>query len=176
MLYSIILACTLAGGIGYKNKIPWDIKSELYLFKEITTNTENKYKLNAIIMGRNTWESLLCKPLKDRINIIITSDKNFNKYDNVINFSSIDDAFNYCENSLEINKVFVIGGKSLYDLCLDKYYNNIENIYISIIYNNYKCDKYINIKKILSNFKCDINSIIFNSLFLHLKMNKKIKN
>jgi dihydrofolate reductase len=32
MLYSIILACTLDGGIGYSNNLPWDIKNELKIF------------------------------------------------------------------------------------------------------------------------------------------------
>jgi dihydrofolate reductase len=57
MLYSIILACTLEGGIGYNNIIPWDIKSELYLFKQITTGCVDNFKSNAVIMGRKTWES-----------------------------------------------------------------------------------------------------------------------
>ena len=69
MLYSIILACTFEGGIGYNNDIPWNIKSEIYLFKQITGN-KDQYKQNAVIMGRNTWESLPHKPLKDRLNII----------------------------------------------------------------------------------------------------------
>jgi dihydrofolate reductase len=71
MLYSIILACTLDGGIGYENNIPWDIKSEMELFKQITTAGTNNYKKNAVIMGRRTWESLSYKPLKNRINIVI---------------------------------------------------------------------------------------------------------
>jgi len=44
MLYSIILACTLDGGIGYENNIPWDIKSEMNLFREITTAGTTDYK------------------------------------------------------------------------------------------------------------------------------------
>jgi dihydrofolate reductase len=175
MLYSIILACTFEGGIGYNNHIPWDIKSELYLFKQITGN-KDEYKQNAIIMGRKTWDSLPYKPLKNRLNIIITSDNNFNNYDNIISFSNIDSALEYCERSIEINKVFVIGGKSIYDLCLnnEKYLNNIENIYISIIYKYYNCNVFINLRTILNNFKCDHETIIFHPQFLHMKMTKKL--
>lgn len=174
MLYSIILACTLEGGIGYNNNIPWDIKSELYLFKQITTQT-NDYKNNAIIMGRKTWESLKYKPLKDRVNIIISTDTKKFEYDNLISFSNIDNAFEYCEKNININKIFVIGGKSIYDLCLDKYEDNIEFIYLSVIYKYYTCNKFINIKKILSNFEAISDNVIFHPQFLHMKMIKKIK-
>jgi len=174
MLYSIILACTLEGGIGYNNNIPWDIRSELYLFKQITTETID-YKTNAIIMGRKTWDSLKYKPLKDRINIIISNDSNKYEYDNLKSFSSIDNAFEYCERDVNINKVFVIGGKSIYDLCLDKYEDNIEYIYLSVIYKYYCCNKFINIRKILEKFEAINNSVIFHPQFLHMKMIKKLK-
>lgn len=177
MLYSIILACTLEGGIGYNNNIPWDVKSELYLFKHITSKTTDNYKTNAVIMGRKTWESLKYKPLKDRINIIITSDtSNTLKYDNLISFNDIEIAFEYCERDVNIDKVFVIGGKSIYDLCLEKYSSNIDYIYLSVIYKYYLCNKFINIKSILSNYEAINDDVIFNSQFLHLKMKKKIKN
>ena len=175
MLYSIILACTFDGGIGYNNCIPWNIKNELYLFKKITGN-KDQFKQNAVIMGRNTWESLPIKPLKDRLNIIITSDNNFINKDNIISFSNIDSAFEYCERTININKVFVIGGKSIYDLCLnnEKYSNNIEYVYLSVIYNYYHCNIFINLKKILTNFKCNHDTIIFHSQFLHMRMSKKL--
>ena len=175
MLYSIILACTFDGGIGYNNCIPWNIKNELYLFKKITGN-KDQFKQNAVIMGRNTWESLPIKPLKDRLNIIITSDNNFINKDNIISFSNIDSAFEYCERTININKVFVIGGKSIYDLCLnnEKYSNNIEYVYLSVIYNYYHCNIFINLKNILTNFKCNYDTIIFHSQFLHMRMSKKL--
>ena len=175
MLYSIILACTFEGGIGYNNCIPWDIKSELYLFKQITGNKDHE-KLNAIIMGRKTWDSLPHKPLKDRLNIIITSDNKFSNHDNIISFSNIDSAFEYCERTININKIFVIGGKSIYDLCLnnEKYSKDIENIYISIVYKYYRCNILINIKKILTSFVCDYDTIIFHPQFLHMRMTKKL--
>jgi dihydrofolate reductase len=175
MLYSIILACTFEGGIGYNNYIPWDIKSELCLFKQITVNKDNS-KQNAIIMGRKTWDSLPRKPLKDRINIVITSDNKFINYENVISFSNIDSAFEYCERSINIDNIFVIGGKSIYDLCLnnEKYSKNIENIYLSIIYKYYNCNIFIDIKKILTLYKCDFNTIVFHPQFLHMRMTKKL--
>lgn len=173
MLYSIILACTFNGGIGYNNHIPWNIKSELLLFKQITSNV-NVYKTNVLIMGRKTWDSLPYKPLKSRINIVITRDKKFVNYDNVISFCNLEDAFDFCEHNININKVYVIGGKSIYNECINNelFSKNIENIYLSIIYKFYTCNCFINLNYILKNFSCIIESVIFNSHYLHMKMIK----
>lgn len=175
MLYSIILACTFDGGIGYNNNIPWNIRNELFLFRQITGN-KDQFKQNVIIMGKKTWDSLPRKPLKDRINIIITSDKNFINEDNILSFDNIDSAFEYCERTINIDKVFVIGGKSIYDLCLnnEKYSKNIETIYLSIIYKYYYCNIFINLKHILANFKCHHETVIFHPQFLHMRMTKKL--
>lgn len=176
MLYSIILACSLNGGIGYDNTIPWHIKEEMKLFKKITTGNINYLEMNAVIMGRNTWDSLPNKPLENRLNIVITSDKNFLNYDNLISFTSLDDAFNYCKkNSNKIREVFVIGGKTIYDSCLynEKYSKNIERIYLSVIYNNYDSNVFIDLKYILTNYYPNINSVRFNPQFIHLQMEQK---
>jgi len=176
MLYSVILACTLDGGIGYNNNLPWDIKNELKIFKRVTESTRG-YKENAIIMGRKTFFSLNEKPLKNRINIVISTTYELkHDYSNLLIFSTIDMALNYCEYSHErINKVFVIGGKSIYDLCLNnsKYYNRIEKIYLSIIYKKYLCDTFIDIKKILKDFKPMITNSVFDPEFLHIVMKNK---
>jgi len=174
MVFSLILACTLEGGIGYYNSIPWNIKEEMRLFKKITSDVNCYFKKNAVIMGRNTWESLPYRPLKNRINIIITANPSLvtiNDVD-VITCKTMDDALDYCEESLIINKVFIIGGKSIYDLCLnnDKYLNLLDSIHLSVIKDNHKCDTFINLKKILKTFKnYNINDIIFNSKFIHIK-------
>jgi len=176
MLFSIILACTLDGGIGYNNNLAWDIKNELKLFKKIT---EDNYlqKKNAIIMGRKTFFSMNEKPLRNRINIVISNSYSLkHDYSNLLIFSTMDMALKYCEiNSEKINKVFVIGGKSIYDLCLEdtKLYNNIENIYLSVVYKRYLCDIFIDLKKILKNFKPEYKSAIFDPDFFHIIMKNK---
>lgn len=174
MFYSLILASTFDGGIGLNNCLPWNIDYDLQLFKKITSESNSSLKKNAVIMGRKTWESIPYKPLRNRLNIIITSSHIYSNNKDVIVFSNIDDAFSYCNNNRDlISKVFVIGGKSLYDLCLnnEKYLKNIKYVYLSLIKDKYKCDTYIDLKNILKKFKYnDINYIIFNSNFIHLKL------
>lgn len=175
MIYSLILACTIEGGIGLNNKIPWYIPEDLKLFKKITTDINCYIKRNAVIMGRKTWESLPNKPLNDRINIIITSNPKLidtNKAD-ILAFSDLNDALNYCNDCIYIDKVFVIGGKSIYDKCLNnnEFLNKIDYIHLSLIKEKKKCDTFVDLKLILRKFRnYNIHDIVFNANFMYLKL------
>ena len=112
--------------IGNGNSLPWRIKEDLKLFKELTEN-------NVVIMGRNTFESI-GKPLPNRINIVITS----RNIPGVYNFTKIEDAINYCNKINLDKKIFIIGGKKIYEYCLLN--NLIDNMYISKIKKQYYGD------------------------------------
>ena len=148
---SLILACTFEGGIGFNNSIPWYIKSDLTKFKNITTKTDDNLKENAVIMGSKTYDSLPCKKLKDRINIVLT--KNNNKYlenDNIIIFNNIDNALEFCNNNKLIENIFIIGGTHIYNKFLLDY--KIDYIYMSLLKQKYLCDSYIFINTIFDKF------------------------
>lgn len=65
-MLSLIVARARNGAIGKGNEIPWHAPEDLKFFARETRG-------GAIVMGRNTWDSLPFKPLKDRMNIVITS-------------------------------------------------------------------------------------------------------
>ncbi len=66
-MISLIVARARNGAIGKDNDIPWHAPEDLAFFQRETTG-------GAIIMGRNTWDSLPpFKPLKGRLNIVVTS-------------------------------------------------------------------------------------------------------
>ena len=71
--YSIILATDEKGGIGKSQCMAWVDKEDMRFFRKITTNTECLGKINAVIMGRKTWDSLPLRPLAGRLNIVISS-------------------------------------------------------------------------------------------------------
>ena len=170
-LFNIIFASTLNGGIGNDNKIPWNIKEELQYFKDITSNTNDTNKMNAVIMGRKTWNSLSNKPLKNRINIIISNSINdTNGSKNIYFFNNLDNAFTFCNFFNKLDKIFIIGGETLYNECIfNKKYNiYIDRIYLSLIKTNYICDKFINIKYILNNYYFDSKLIKFNENYISL--------
>ena len=74
----LIVAINNKNQIGFKDKLLYRNSIDMIFFKNITTNTISN-KINAVIMGRKTWESIPKKfrPLQNRINIILTTQKNF---------------------------------------------------------------------------------------------------
>lgn len=109
--------------------LPWErIEEDMAHFRSITSSHNN----NAVIMGKKTFESLGHKPLKNRINIVVSKTLiNTPPYpENVSLASSLDAAI---EEAKELNctKIFVIGGISLIDEALKR--DDIEDVYITII-------------------------------------------
>ena len=111
-----VLAATERGGIGLKNKLPWRIPGELDLFREVTTRWANGNK-PGVVMGRKTWQSLPCKPLPDRTNIVMSRNvmvaRALNLPLNVYAVSSKQELVELCRK-LRIGACYVIGGAELY--------------------------------------------------------------
>jgi len=103
----IISAVAQNGVIGRSDgDMPWHIKDEFQHFKNTTLGFP-------IIMGRKTFETL-GKPLKGRLNIVITRDKERSfEFDDVKKFHSLNKAIEYCR-TLNMEKTFIIGGGEIY--------------------------------------------------------------
>ena len=91
-------------------------------------------------MGFNTWISIQSKPLKNRINIILTKDKKKveENRDNIYVFDNFPNLFCWLvENKILYNKIFIIGGSSIFNQILEQYRTMINNIYITEVDNKY---------------------------------------
>lgn len=161
--FSIVVAINNINGIGYKGKLPWKNNIDMSFFKTLTTSTSDATKMNAIIMGRNTFESINENPLKNRVNYVITN----KKYNDVMSYSSLDECLIDLENKDEIEKVYVIGGSQLYNEAI--HHEECENIFLNQLNNINICDTF---------FPCIPDKfIVFNKLkiddnvtsFLYLK-------
>jgi dihydrofolate reductase len=87
-------------------EMPWNSKEDFKHFKETTFGFP-------IIMGRKTLESL-GKPLKGRLNIVLSKDvKLRKKFKEIIILNSLKKAYEYCE-AANNEKVFVIGGGQIF--------------------------------------------------------------
>ena len=139
MQYNLIVAmCEGSRGIGYKGQMAWYNKADLNHFSKLTRGKGN----NAVIMGRTTWESLPNKMLPLRDNLIVTSTIDLYSIanDNIIkSFETIDAVIKFC-NLMEYDKVWIIGGESIYKQFLDK--NLINKCFISTIEKHYECDTF----------------------------------
>jgi dihydrofolate reductase len=116
--------------IGFKNKLPWNIKEEMCSFKRLTEN-------NIVIMGKNTYRSLN-NPLKNRMNLVISSESKLKQENGIYCFEDVVSALNYCKKINLNKKIFIIGGKMLYEYCLKN--NLIKYMYISKIKGVYEGD------------------------------------
>lgn len=103
----IIAAIAKNGVIGKANgEMPWHVKEEFQHFKETT-------KGYPVIMGRKTFETL-GKPLKNRYNIIITRDSNYQvNHKEAQVLTDFREALRYCKNFYP-EKCFIIGGAEIY--------------------------------------------------------------
>lgn len=112
MALNIIAAVSKNNVIGIGDKLPWKNPEEMMLFKQRTSG-------NPVIMGRKTWESL-GGPLKNRDNIIITAQKNYQAPEGVKVFNSIKQVDEYItRNYGPKQKVYVIGGAEIYKLFIN---------------------------------------------------------
>ncbi|AKC31949.1 type 3 dihydrofolate reductase [Candidatus Pantoea carbekii] len=102
-MISLIAALSVDRIIGINNLIPWNLPADLMWFKR---NTFNK----PLIMGRLTFDSI-GRPLPDRLNIVLSSRPNNQKYHNVIWATSLYEAIKIANNAQEI---MVIGGGRIY--------------------------------------------------------------
>ena len=118
MLKFIIIACiNQKRAIGKNGKLLYHIGNDISNFARMTKNN------GVVIMGRKTFESLPNgEPLKDRINIILTSNEEYGvskDFDNVYIVHSIKDVIELCEAFFSDKELFVIGGEALYRQFMD---------------------------------------------------------
>lgn len=119
--------------IGVNNDLLIHSKEDLKKFADITKKTDND-KQNLVIMGYKTWMSIPNRPLKDRVNIIITKNhiNEFMITKNIKAFVSFDNFMEWFNiEKINYNKSFVIGGSSIYNTLFKNYKHYIELIYIT---------------------------------------------
>ena len=103
---NMIVAVDSNWAIGHKGKLLVSIPEVMQFFRRETTG-------KVVVMGRKTLESFPNGlPLKNRVNVVITKDKEYNVKDAIICHS--------IEEALEVLKqyndedIYVIGGESVY--------------------------------------------------------------
>jgi dihydrofolate reductase len=100
--------------IGRDGQLPWRLKSDLRHFRRVTLN-------RPVVMGRKTYESI-GKPLKDRTNIVLTSDLSLVVPGGVL-AGSMDAALSFARQDAKrrgVDEVMVIGGSDVFDRLMPK--------------------------------------------------------
>lgn len=134
-MLSFVWAESINGGIGHQGKLPWNNKTDMKHFKEITSN-------EIVIIGMNTFRSMNSRPLSNRENFVITHNANRlnkEKKDKHLHFMSLED-IEYLLNQWESSdyEVFVIGGRSIFESIYQKH--EIKRLHRSIILEEHNFD------------------------------------
>ncbi len=103
-----IAAVDRKGAIGKGGKLPWHYSADMKFFRETTTG-------HAVVMGRKTWLTLR-KPLKNRLNIVLSRDSTIEPQESLIVLADIDSVISF-NNSITTD-LFVIGGAQIYSAFL----------------------------------------------------------
>ena len=154
MPFSIIVGVHATNrAIGSANKIPWKCRADMKFFKETTSVVSDLTKINAVIMGRKTFESLPA-PLPNRLNVVLTKGTNSsllippliknndsivfsnNSKNSIVFSNNFDKIIDELELNPKIETIFVIGGENVYKQALQ--HPKCEKIYLNLVH--VECD------------------------------------
>ena len=121
MIKSIVVAAYTNNAIGKDNQLLWHLPNDLKFLK-------NKTWAMPVLMGRKSFESLGNKPLKGRINIVLTSSKFFKK-DGIVLVNSLKDAYFFARQN-DYKEIMILGGGHVYEQTI----NESDKIYITRVH------------------------------------------
>ncbi|KAI1743933.1 dihydrofolate reductase [Xylaria scruposa] len=156
---TLVVAATRNMGIGRNGTLPWTgLKKEMAYFARVTKRLPSPLNqdgsqpaMNAVIMGRKTWDSIPPKfrPLKGRLNIVISRShaeppaKNVNAETEAVKVGSLEQAIQYLQSSstaAQTGKVFVIGGAQIYAAALQL--KEARRVLLTRVMSDFECDTF----------------------------------
>lgn len=122
---NIIVNADKNWAIGKNNSLLVRIPADMKYFRQMTEG-------NIVVMGRKTLESFPGgQPLKNRVNVVLTTDKNYKVKDTVI-VHSVEEMVEELKK-YNSEDVYVIGGESIYrqllPYCTKAYVTKIDHAY-----------------------------------------------
>ena len=131
--WATIVAATPSGIIGDSSGLLWNLPEDMRHFREMTTG-------HIVIMGRKTYESI-GRHLPNRINIILSNcPTKFVSSDPSVIYTTLSEldhiVWTASQKARETasqkvsQKVFVIGGKEIYELLIDR----VTEVYLTTVY------------------------------------------
>jgi dihydrofolate reductase len=130
MIKSIIVAKAKNNVIGKDNSLIWHMPHDLKHFK---TTTSGHY----VLMGRKSFESL-GKPLPNRLNVIITRNRQYSAEACIVEHS-LADALQLAKDQKQ-EEVFILGGGEIYKQALEE--GLVDKIYLTEIHHEFEGDTY----------------------------------
>ena len=126
MKISFVVAISKNGVIGSHNALPFYIPEDLKHFKDITTG-------HTVLMGKNTFDSImnrLGKPLPNRLNVVITRNRDYKAPAGVIVYNDIETALR--ELSKTTRELMVAGGGQVYKQLFEM--GRVDKLYLTHVH------------------------------------------
>jgi Dihydrofolate reductase len=155
MAIKAILAHDEKWGIGKNEDLPWPKKpGDLQWFKKSTEGS-------IVVMGRKTWESLPRKPLRDRLNLVISSNwmGDFNPKPHGVYGGN--DVCKIVTDVIQsrytgVEDIWIIGGAQLVTSCLPV----INELWLNNVGGDYSCDVFLPKEEIIDRFYAKSTTIV----------------
>jgi dihydrofolate reductase len=140
--FDCVAAADAAGGIGKHNDLPWPRLSEDLRFLRRITTEAAPGKLNAVIMGRLTWESVPSgrQPLPGRLNVVVSRSA-LALPSGMLGARSLEQALVQARARPEVDGLFVIGGAQIFRQAFSD--PGCRHIYITRIAARFDCDTFL---------------------------------
>jgi dihydrofolate reductase/thymidylate synthase len=141
--FSIIVAIDAANGMAKKGAIPWSSREDMKFFRDVTMG--RRENSNAVIMGRNTYESIPVehRPLVGRRCIVISRTWRQEEHTDVRVYPGLVDALAGAGATLKsYDDVFLVGGEGLYREAISNFAYLCKRIYVTKFKSDYGCDQF----------------------------------
>ncbi|RYP64011.1 hypothetical protein DL771_008982 [Monosporascus sp. 5C6A] len=159
---TLVVAATRNMGIGRGGTLPWTgLKKEMAYFARVTKrlpSTAQPPAMNAVIMGRKTWDSIppRFRPLKGRLNIVISRShseqppppppREVEAETEAVRVGSLEQAIEYLGSAASTSpaavtgRAFVIGGAQIYGAALRL--REARRVLLTRVMNDFECDTF----------------------------------
>ncbi len=126
-----IVAASENDVIGGNNQLLWKLPRDMRFFKNKTWGLP-------VVMGRKTFESLGSKPLKGRLNVVVSSEVVPSEKEGLLVWvTSFEQAIQHCEQAL-YKELMVIGGGKLYAATLPQ----TTKVFLTLVHTSITGDTY----------------------------------
>jgi thymidylate synthase/dihydrofolate reductase len=128
----VIVAMNEKGGIGYQNRLPWECKKDLALFRQKTLG-------KTIVVGRKTAQYLPKLPERKIICITRSNTLDITGWNN-----DVDLLYNL-DDLVLTDDIIIAGGSQIYASAFQSR-SIVQKVYLSIIKGEHKCDSYFKLE------------------------------
>ncbi len=146
---SLILAETRQHGIGLEGKLPWNLPKEFAYFIGKTKEVRREGLVNAVVMGRKTWDSIppKARPMPGRVNVVLSRHpvaavrRDSGIPESVAVVPSLEHALHHLSSPdirPTLDRVWVLGGAGLYEESMRHAAGH--EVYLTAVEHDFRCD------------------------------------